>query len=308
MFFIINHIIHLMEKIDFPTEAKDFFCDIYKKLSENDIAHLDKLTDSFFTDDITDEKNMARCDEIQAELSKIADKIGCHSYSMDMLFMLISSKKLMKNYESSPLPISYFYEIMKDLTYKLYECKAVYNIYGIFTFFWFQRHYLMKLFPLGRFQFEKNEFKADSYTFGDITLKKGDVVYSFHIPSSGAMTKEMRYDSYKKAFEFFNCKEKGYIPIVCESWLLYPNNREFYPEKSNLYDFTEDFDILYGYEFENAFPDSWRIFSMDFNGDTSILPKETTLQKNIAKYLDSGRKIGNGYGLILFDGEKILNK
>jgi len=139
-------------------------------------------------------------------------------------------------------------------------------------------------------------------------LKKGDTVFAFHIPSSGSMTREMRYDSYKKAFNFFMKHNEKYIPIVCESWLIYPNNSEFFPKDSNLYDFMNDFDILYGYENENAFPDSWRIFNMDFEGDTSVLPKETRLQANIAKYLDSGKKIGNGYGIILFDGEKIINK
>ena len=34
---MINHITYLMEKIQFPPDAKDFFCDIYKKLSEEDL-------------------------------------------------------------------------------------------------------------------------------------------------------------------------------------------------------------------------------------------------------------------------------
>ncbi len=305
---MLNHLTNIMEKIDFPKDAQSFFIELYLKLSPEDLVTFGVLKNRFFMYDKTTKTPEEVSNEVQLKLKEIADKLGISSYSMDMLFLLYCTEELMRNYEKKGIPLPYFYELMMDLTYKLHECKNVHNIYGLFTFFWFQRHYLMELFSLGRFQFERAAFEGENYTCGDITINKGDTVFSFHIPSSGAMTKEMRFDSYKRAFEFFKDHDKKYIPIVCNSWLLYPNNKEFYPPNSNLMDFVNDFDILYGYEHESIFPDSWRIFSMDFNGDTSVLPKETTLQKNIAKYLDTGRKIGNGYGIILFDGEKIINK
>ncbi len=305
---MLKHLTNIMEKIKFPEDSQSFFIELYLKLSSEDLVSFGLLKNRYFMYDKTEKTNEEVSDEVQLQLKEIADKYGVSPYSVDMLFLLYCTEELMINYEKKGIALSYFYELMMDLTYKLYECKKLYDTDGVFTFFWFQRHFMMELFSLGRFQFEKNTFNYDTYTFGDITLKRGDTVYTFHIPSSGAMTKEMRYNSYKKAFEFFKEHDEKYIPIACDSWLLYPNNREFYPEGSNLMDFMNDFDILYGYEHESAFPDSWRIFNMDFNGDTSVLPKETTLQKNIVKYLETGRKIGNGYGIILFDGENIINQ
>jgi len=167
----------------------------------------------------------------------------------------------------------------------------------------------MKLFALGRFQYIKGEFIAENpYVFKDITINPGDDVYYIHIPSGGSMTEENRYDSYKKAFKFFGKKEGDYLLLVCSSWLLYPQNKLIYPEKSNLMGFFNDFDIIRSREDEKPFPNAWRIFNKSYDGDVSVLPQETTLQKNFAKWLAEGNKTGIGYGVIIYDGKQIINK
>ena len=59
---------------------------------------------------------------------------------------------------------------------------------------------------------------------------------------------------------------------------------------------------------ENTFPNSILVFGMEYNGDTSKFPKDTTLQRNFINYLNDGKKCGFGHGIIIFDGENIVNK
>ena len=72
--------------------------------------------------------------------------------------------------------------------------------------------------------------------------------------------------------------------------------------------FMKDFEIIGADEMEEAFPDAWRVFGRYFDGDTEKLPIKNDLQRNYVKWLEAGNKVGEGYGIILFDGEKIVNR
>ena len=147
----------------------------------------------------------------------------------------------------------------------------------------------------------------DSYTKNGVNLKKGDRVINIHIPSSGAMTDEMRLESYKKAYEFFKKDGEKNLVFVCYSWLLYPALENIYPKGSNLYNFFKEFDII-SEEVHPVLPftNAWRVYYKDYYGDNSVLTENTTLERNISNWLKGGNKIGGGYGVIVFDGEKIL--
>ena len=94
------------------------------------------------------------------------------------------------------------------------------------------------------------------------------------------------------------------MAIICNSWLLYPPHYEVYPENSNLRKFADLFDITVSWESENN-PEAWRVFNT-VSSDYENLPEDTTLQRRFKKYLIEGNKMGNGFGVILFDGEKII--
>ena len=49
-----------------------------------------------------------------------------------------------------------FYNTMLDLRYKLEECKLVHNQIGTFVPKWYKGFFEMKIFALGRLQFEIN--------------------------------------------------------------------------------------------------------------------------------------------------------
>jgi len=232
-----------------------------------------------------------------------------NTYNLIVMRTSFSGIPVRDNYENAGLSISLYYSLICDITCKMRECRARYNIIGVSSFNWFHKQFLMQLFSLGRFQYVKGEFSASfPYCFKDITVNPGDDVYYIHIPSGDSMTEKKRYASYKKAFDFFGKKSGEHIIFVCESWLLYPQNKFIFPENSNLMGFLNDFDIIKSYEHEEPFRNAWCIFYKNYEGDTSVLPHETTLQKNYIKWLDAGNKVGIGYGIIIFDGEKIVNK
>ena len=117
-------------------------------------------------------------------------------------------------------------------------------------------------------------------------------------------------DSYRRLYEFVKTSQTTWIPITCSSWLLYPDNREVYSPSSNLMGFLNDFVNIARSEpsGDNLFPDAWRVFYRHFTGDVSSLPTDTSLQRSCVRRLAQGKGIGGGTGILLFDGEKILNK
>ena len=308
-----NFIIDFTQKIDFPKEATKFFADLYARLDEDDVENLEYWRDIFmwhrdYQDESVDKTEIW----IVAEkgIAELAQRKDINIMSMNMLFFIICAKKLSSDYSANGLDGQLYWDIMRDLKYKMEETKKLHDIWGSHTFSWYHRIFTMRTFALGRFQYTDGTFKGEDMGFGSFTLHKGDRVYDFHIPSSGPMTTEMRMASYKKAYEFFKKPDEKYVVFACGSWLIYPGNREVFTEGSNLLSFMEDFEPVSFEEAseENRFRDAWRVFYKDFDGNTSALPRETSLQRRYIEWLgaDKSHGVGRGYGVIVFDGEKIV--
>ncbi|MCQ2462265.1 MAG: hypothetical protein MJ177_02530 [Clostridia bacterium] len=198
---------------------------------------------------------------------------------------------------------------MDDLRCKLLECKECEGVWGTFVGGWFHGFYRMTRFGLGRFQFEYSTVD-DDYTLADGTvIPAGTKCVGMHIPSSGiSLTDDVRYDSYKRAFDFFESEKYGdKLIIKCGSWLLYPKHREFLPPHLNILKFMNDFDIIAEGEKE-GFSNDWRVFGRYSDLPYAELPEDTALRRAYKKHLLETGKAGDGFGYILFDGEKIINK
>jgi hypothetical protein len=239
-------------------------------------------------------------------LRSIAEKTGVHAYTVDFLFFVSCSEQLRERYRAWNLPEEIFWDSMKDLRYKLLECREVHGVWGTFVGSWFPMFFTLERFALGRMQYEYASFPRAYYEKAGVTLRRGDPVYNMHIPSAGPLTRESRMDSYRRAYRFFERELDGRpLPIVCHSWLLFPKNEEFFPAGSNLVDFLHDFDIIDTGE-QDKFWDGWRVFGHDWELPPEQLPRRTSLQRGCADWLKAGRKTGEGFGVLLFDGEKIL--
>ncbi len=294
----------LLREIGFDKAEAQFFSHRYLWLEEQDKKLLDELGMRFSS-------GIARemCHSFQEKLKPLASKYNLDSRCVDMLFFLCNLEKMRQNYIKKGIGEKLFYDTAKDFKYKLDECKRTHGILGSPTFDWYYYFLNAEMVALGRFQFHNIKFFDDlSYKWNDITVNPGDTVVNIHIPASGPMPREMRMDAYKKAFEYYGKNKGEYLVMTCASWLLYPVYKEVFAKGSNMYDFIDDFDIIKETkEADETFLNSWWVFDCAYNGDTSKLPADTTLQRNFIRHLDAGKSTGWGTGIILFDGEKIVN-
>ena len=212
---------------------------------------------------------------------------------------------LKESYVNNGIDEDIFYHTMQDFVFKIKECRDVHGAFGLFVD-WFFLFFELKMFALGRFQYEIYPFAYEAYSNDKITIKKGDTVYYCHIPSGGKLTMDMCMDSFQKAYEFFKPKlTNDIMPIISCTWLLYkPYIDRIYPENSNIKQFAGLFDIIDLIGTGNEFEDSWRVFNQIYTGSTKDLPSDNTLRRNFIKYIEDGGDFGYGYGIILYDGEK----
>lgn len=290
-----------MKKLEFPEEAQLFLAQVAESLEqdEENFNEMNVIIKQFL------DKQYEKFDDILERLNFLAQKTNIHQYTIHLISLMYCSKILKDRYNKAGISEGIYWNTMLDLRCKLLECKDVHGIWGTFVASWFPGFYSMERFGLGRFQYEWYDWDRENYTRNGYTVHKGDRVYNMHIPSAGAITREIRMDSYKKAYKFFKHELNGKpIVLVCESWLLYPDNEKILPEGSNTVEFMHDFDIIER-KVNEAFTDAWRIFGKDYNKTVDELPTKTSMQRAFAGWLKAGNKTGSGFGIILFDGENI---
>lgn len=290
-----NELREYMERLTFPPEAIE--------------ALLPQMSAEI---DVIGQKYMAEELEWGEALEQVKALGEGEGYGRQMMLAVSCMPELRRRYAAAGLDEELFWGIMMDLKYKLMECKKVKGEWGSFVAHWFDWHYKMKRFALGRLQFEEREwYPEESYEKHGVVINKGDIVINMHIPSAGPLTEELRMDAYRRAYDFFaDCYRDGKLVMVCNSWLLDPVYQTFLPETSNIVGFQKDFEILSVEKKEN-FGDSWRIFGMP--GDKVVnqsnaaeMPRDTSMQRAFADFLIGGGKTGTGFGVIVFDGKEIL--
>lgn len=243
--------------------------------------------------------------ELQERVDAFADE-RANKWEVRLLFLVNAFLHLYEKYKEKNLSSDLFFASVSDLASKSRKCEKIYGSVGIFTFEWYDVFLKMKAFRLGRLEFEVTEFAEDGYSKGGVTLKKGDTVLSCHIPATGALTEEKCFDSYRQASEFFApLFPDGITRIVCHSWLFYPPTCHLFGKNTKR--FISDFDII-GENKADSFLDAWRVFYTFDVDNLDALPSETSLQRGFIEYMKNGGSFGEGYGVLLFDGEKIINK
>ncbi len=295
---------NLMMKLSFPDEAKLAFTKVFDRLDkETDFAKaFDTVYNSYMF------PTAAELGSSLAAITRAAEKFGENNYTMHMVFILSCMEELYRRYKLFGFEEKIYWESADDLRCKLIECIDCEEVPGTFVAGWNDGLFRMERFALGRFQFEKTRFTHEGgfVTKCGYKIEQDSTLINFHIPSSGIpLTDEVRLDSYKKAYEFFKDGFDGPVIFCCGSWLLYPEHRKFLPENSNILRFMDDFEIVSWSE-EEKFHNGWRVFGKDSDLPLEQLPEKTSLQRAYKKWLVDGNKAGNGYGIIVFDGEKIL--
>lgn len=174
------------------------------------------------------------------------------------------------------------------------------GVWGSFVARWFRGFFLLERFALGRLQFELIRFGRD-YKINGVELTPESWVINVHIPRSGKrLSPEATANAYAMAAEFYAERLCGAPAVfVCDSWLLFPKNKEIMKEGSNLLLFISDYE-LYDSGYYEDYHEVWRLFDKDYDGDTSRLPCDSSLRKEYIRLIENGEKIGYGKGAYLY--------
>lgn len=287
----------LMKELEFPEDAIGEILKAEEMIQKAGMGtELDQMAEQLIKTGATEEK-------IRKDLPCFGDMeaaAGVNQYTVELLYLLRCSLLARKAYQQRGIPAEAFRANMMDLKWKLMECRKVYGVNGIFVGWWYDRFFAMTRFALGRLQFELEPFHGEEYRNGSLVIKKGDPVINMHIPSSGPLNLNEVEESLKMAAEFFrDVFPEGPVVFVMESWLLDSDLTERLPE-GNIRTFIRRFVHLKN-EKQEIFQDGWRVFGASWREEPVRLPRETKLQRVIADYLMEGGKLGEGYGVLVWE-------
>ena len=180
-----------------------------------------------------------------------------------------------------------YIDTMKMFSRFVREHLETYGFYGFDRDFWIHRILSASLFRLGTLEFEMT--KCINNMLMDYA-PDGEKVISVHIPSDANMTRENLNKSYETANSFFGKYFPDYRDKVmfCRTWLLDPVLKDLLPAGSKILEFQSDYRVI-----ETSLEDSnfiiW-LYKRKCDNYT-MLPENTTLQKNMKNYLLSGGHI-----------------
>lgn len=276
----------ILKLIDFPAEAQEKLLSVYETVKNT--GDFLKICDMF--------KEKAGWEAIDTEIEKASQAASINRHEYNLAVLMANAYLMKENIREKGYPEEIFYENLKEFPSKLTECKKRYDVWGISAFSWSYNVIVANNIRLGRLDFVERE------------IKDGQKAIYVHIPSGGPLLHDEVIDSYKRAFKLFGRTHGDRTAFVCSSYLLFPDYQgTAFREGSNTYNFAKDYNILQVL-YTDEFLDAWRVFYVDFNGDTSVLPKETSMQRAFIEYLSKGGKPGRGVGAFFFDGEKIYKE
>lgn len=281
----------IMQKLDFPINAQQELLSTLDVLLNSheflEIVYRYKKENFDYSKMLEDTKNLAL-------------KNSVCEYTAYILMLICMTPELHKKYTQKYIDDEIFYATIADLKYKLEECRLVHGKCGTFVPGWYKGFFEMKIFALGRLQFEINHtwFECD---VDGVHIPKGTKALSVHIPRTGTkLDHSLVLDSYNMAKEFFKDEFDDNVIFICNSWLLYPWNREVLKEGSNLTQFYDDFTIVRSGEYEN-YSEVWRLFDCLYDGNPDNLPNDTSLRRAYIKRIKDKQPIGHGTGVIVYN-------
>ena len=185
-----------MHEQNFPEDARECFLNLHNRIDKDKVIHdLVFLTvDRFFENDIS-------FNDLDEFFKTCAFQAGTHEYTLAMLFFMYCTRVLEKKYLQRGIDRKIYVDTMNDLKCKLMECREVYGINGTFVAHWYPQFLRLRgLLLVGSSM--KDSFPQGRLLKERIHRAQGSIVYNCHIPSSGSLTEEMCFESYKRHMSF----------------------------------------------------------------------------------------------------------
>lgn len=235
--------------------------------------------------------------EVMSRAKKIAAITALHPFTVDLLVFICMTKHLRSMYLESGIDLQIYKDSVLDLKWKLEECKIVKGICGSFVAAWFPGFFNMTRFALGRLQFELITIGFD-YEKNGIKLEKDkSIVINVHIPRTGTPLDKNSCDrAYAQARAFFKAKIGENAAFICDSWLLYPENKHILSPHTNTYRFISEYDVVNWKT--NTGEELWRLFDTE-EKNPSRLPTNSSFRACYVEHLKKGGRVGTGVGIKL---------
>jgi hypothetical protein len=186
-------------------------------------------------------------------------------------------------YVKMGISMDVFVDTMKYVTRFLNEHYDTYGCYRFVWAWWFPREISLSEYRIGALEYEL----VDGY----------EREIAVHIPSDADFSPE----SVDSSLESFHRFRDTYYPdwkdvkFTCDSWLMVPELKELLGEGSNIIAFQNRF-VIDSIDREATWFLGW--VYPGAGEDYEALPEKTTLQRNMKRYLLSGRKFGVAKGHI----------
>ena len=183
------------------------------------------------------------------------------------------------------IDLKIYFDTISDIKVWINYCIKEKGTYGLAEIYWINEHLRMRIFQLGRLQFQKRDA---SYLIELINKTKykelvtNNEFYFVHIPEGDKLTYDLVVDSYLKAKNFFNDE----MIFACESWMLSDRLGLVFSEFSNIMKFKRDYVI-----FDQK---------TDENHIVRYLKKDSNLYYRVKQLESEGVLIGEAYG-VCFD-------
>lgn len=208
-----------------------------------------------------------------------SDPDGCKALYVMMSICLETYDR----YVEKGIPRKIFADTMKGFTRIITENYAAAGKYFFDRIWWAGRYLNTVLFRIGTLEYE-------------ILSENGAKSISIHIPSDADLSNSDNSVTQSRAFFKKYYPECSDLPYICISWLMSPALDFVLNKPSNILNFKSKFKIV------ERFPDDesykWFVFKNSGIAPESF-PENTTLQRNIKRYVLSGGKIGAARGLLV---------
>ena len=287
----LNELKDFLFQFDYSDGEREFLCNILNAASDSAAFEaLEGVIDEYCRNE------RIESEAIHSAAKKIAGEINANEYAVSFVIYILLVLRLEKIYQRKGFDRELYLGAVNDLKRKFEECKAVMGVCGTFTSSWFEKYLNFENFAIGRLQFNPRPM-AEAYETAERSIKKGETVIAIHIPSGGKLEESAVLYSIERAKEFF-ANKLNFEPenFICSTYLFHPSMTNLYKEGSNLCKFSGMFDIFY-IEDDASNGDAWRIFNCSCN-DYTLLPEDTSLRRDLKKYLLSGGKMGKGIGVL----------
>lgn len=233
----------------------------------------------------------------EENLEKLTPIANENSGLLIFRYFLELSAELKRRYDVLGISEEVFLDNIKDLALWAEDYYVKHGRPGFAAWRWVFMTLSMKVFRLGRLQFEPTQLYK-KLSCGDKVFPVGTPVLSVHIPAGEPLNIAAVKESFLKAPQFFkDYFNESFDYFYCHSWLVSPELKSILPAESGIIQFQSMFNVC---EVDNGRQAEERVFGF-LADNPAEYPEKTSLQRKMKAELAAGNHFGRGFAIFPID-------